>query len=128
MDIIIRAAAIAIITASAALIVKKSNPESAYIIGVIGAVVILAAAVNMLSSIKEAFDSVVLSTELSSAVFSPLIKCTAIAVTVRIVSSLSKDSGQNGIASAVEFLGAAAAIYTSLPLISSVLQTIGDLL
>lgn len=128
MDVIIKAAAIALITAAGALLIKKNNPESAFMLGVIGAVIILGASAAMLSALKDTFDEIINETGLSAAIFTPLIKCTVIAITVKIVSSLSKDSGQNGIASSVAFLGAAAAIYTALPLLDTVLKTIGNLI
>lgn len=128
MDVIIKAAAVALITAAGALLIKKTNPENAFMLGVIGSVIILGASAVMLSALKDTFDEIINKTGLSVAIFTPLIKCTVIAITVKIVSSLSKDSGQNGIASSVEFLGAAAAIYTVLPLLDTVLKTIGNLI
>lgn len=128
MDVIIKAAAVALITATGALLIKKTNPETAFLLGVIGAVIILGASAVMLAALKDTFDEIINETGLSAAIFTPLIKCTVIAITVKIVSSLSKDSGQNGIASSVEFLGAAAAIYTALPLLDTVLKTIGNLI
>lgn len=120
MEIVIKASAVALITAVGALLIKKSNPEYSFLLGVIGAAIILSSAAVMLSTLKETFDEIIEKSGLSMAIFSPLIKCTVIAVTVKIVSSMSRDSGQSGIASSVEFIGAAAALYTSLPLLNSV--------
>lgn len=128
MEIVIKASAVALVTAVGALLIKKSNPEYSFLLGVIGAVIILASAAVMLSTLKETFDEIIEKSGLSAAIFSPLIKCTVIAVTVKIVSSMSRDSGQSGIASSVEFIGAAAALYTSLPLLNSVLKTIEELI
>ncbi|MDO4815389.1 MAG: stage III sporulation AC/AD family protein [Bacillota bacterium] len=128
MDIIFKAAAVALITAAGALLIKKTNPENAFMLGVIGAVIILGASAVMLSALKDTFYEVINETGLSAAIFTPIIKCTIIAVTVKIISSICKDSGQSGIASSVEFLGSAAAMYSALPLLSTVLKTIGDLI
>lgn len=128
MEIVIKASAVALITAVGALLIKKSNPEYSFLLGVIGAAIILSSAAVMLSTLKETFDEIIEKSGLSMAIFSPLIKCTVIAVTVKIVSSMSRDSGQSGIASSVEFIGAAAALYTSLPLLNSVLKTIEELI
>ncbi len=128
MEIVIKAAAVALVTASGALLVKKSNPENAFLLSVAGVVIILGACVVMLSALKDVFDGIMQKSGLSAAIFSPLIKCTIIAVTVKIVCALSKDSGQSGIASSVEFLGAAAAMYCALPLLETVVNTIGELI
>lgn len=127
MEIIIKAAAAALITAIAALTVKKYNPEIAFTIGVAGAIIIAVASFDMLSGIRDLISETVSSVNISSAILVPPIKCTAIAITVKAVSALSKDAGQVGVAAAVEYLGAAAAVYTILPLIKSILSTIGNL-
>lgn len=127
MEVVIKAAAAALITAIAALTVKKYNPEIAFTIGVAGAIIIAAASFGMLRAVREFTAEIVNSVNISSAILVPPIKCTAIAITVKAVSSLSKDAGQAGVAAAVEYLGAAAAVYTVLPLIKSILSTIGNL-
>lgn len=127
MEVVIKAAAAALITAIAALTVKKYNPEIAFTIGVAGAIIIAAASFGMLRAVREFIAEIVNSVNISSAILVPPIKCTAIAITVKAVSALSKDAGQAGVAAAVEYLGAAAAVYTVLPLIKSILSTIGSL-
>ena len=127
MEVVIKATAAALITAIAALTVKKYNPEIAFTIGVAGAIIIAAASFGMLRAVREFIAEIVNSVNISSAILVPPIKCTAIAITVKAVSSLSKDAGQAGVAAAVEYLGAAAAVYTVLPLIKSILSTIGNL-
>lgn len=128
MDVMIKAAAIALISAVAALSIRKYNPEMAYVSGVACAILISIAAVSMLAAVKDFLEGIISSTGISSVIFLPAIKCTAIAVISKIVSGFSKDAGQTGVASAVEYLGAAAAILTVIPLMSSVLKTIEDLL
>lgn len=128
MELVIKAGAVSLIAACAALTIKKFNPEIAFAVGVTSAVCIALAAAGMISQIKEFIDGVISSADISSAVFLPPIKCTAIAVISKTVSDLSRDAGQAGIASAVEYLGAAAAIFTVLPLMSTVLKTVEGLL
>lgn len=128
MEVIIKASAVAMIAALAALTVKKYNPETAYITGVAAAVIIATASASMIFAIKDYLGQIIQTSGISPAILVPPIKCTAIAVTVKIVSSLSKDSGQAGVASAVEYLGAAAAIYTVLPMLKSIMNTLGELI
>ena len=128
MDIMIKAAAASLVAAAAALTIKKSNPEIAFAAGVVCAVCIAMAAAGMLTSIKEFLQEIIGKSGISSAVFLPPLKCTAIAVISKTVSGLSKDAGQAGVAASVEYLGAAAAIFTLLPLISSILKAVEDLL
>ena len=60
--------------------------------------------------------------DLSSAVFAPVIKCMGIAIITKLSCELCKDAGQGGIASAVEYTGAVAAVYTALPLLETTLN------
>ena len=125
MDIVIKAAAIAVVSALCILLIKKSNQELA---ALAAAAVICFAAVRLFESILELVRYTILQTGLSSALFLPIIKCVGIAVVVKVASGLCKDAGQSGIASALEMLGSAAALFTALPLIYSLLETSGGLI
>lgn len=128
MDIVIKAAAIAVVSALCILLIKKSNQELGLAAALAAAAVICFAAVRLFDSILELVRYTILQTGLSSALFLPIIKCVGIAVVVKITSGLCKDAGQSGIASALEMLGSAAALFTALPLIYSLLETIGGLI
>lgn len=128
MDIVIKAAAIAVVSALCILLIKKSNQELGLAAALAAAAVICFAAVRLFESILELVRYTILQTGLSSALFLPIIKCVGIAVVVKIASGLCKDAGQSGIASALEMLGSAAALFTALPLIYSLLETIGGLI
>ena len=128
MDIVIKAAAIAVVSALCILLIKKSNQELGLAAALAAAAVICFAAVRLFESILELVRYTILQTGLSSALFLPIIKCVGIAVVVKVTSCLCKDAGQSGIASALEMLGSAAALFTALPLIYSLLETIGGLI
>ncbi len=128
MDIVIKAAAIAVVSALCILLIKKSNQELGLAAALAAAAVICFAAVRLFESILELVRYTILQTGLSSALFLPIIKCVGIAVVVNVTSGLCKDAGQSGIASALEMLGSAAALFTALPLIYSLLETIGGLI
>ncbi len=128
MDIVIKAAAIAVVSALCILLIKKSNQELGLAAALAAAAVICFAAVRLFASILELVRYTILQTGLSSALFLPIIKCVGIAVVVKVTSGLCKDAGQRGIASALEMLGSAAALFTALPLIYSLLETIGGLI
>ena len=128
MDIVIKAAAIAVVSALCILLIKKSNQELGLAAALAAAAVICFAAVRLFESILELVRYTILQTGLSSALFLPIIKCVGIAVVVNVTSGLCKDAGQSGIASALERLGSAAALFTALPLIYSLLETIGGLI
>ncbi len=127
MDIVIKGAAVGIIAALCALLIKKSNQDMGLAVAIAAAAVICIASAELFGSIFDVIHHAISSTGLSSAVFMPIVKCVGIAIIVNISASLCKDAGQSGIASAVDLLGAAAAVLTALPLIKSLLEMIGEL-
>ena len=127
MDIVIKGAAVGIIAALCALLIKKSNQEMGLVAAIAATAVICIAAAELFGSIFDVIHYAISRTGLSSAVFMPIVKCVGIAIVVNISASLCKDAGQSGISSAVDLLGAAAAVFTALPLIKSLLEMIGEL-
>ena len=67
-------------------------------------------------------------TSLQQTLVLPVLKCVAVGIVARLSADLCKDAGQSGLASAVELCGAAAALCISLPLVNTLLQTLGGLL
>lgn len=128
MELLIKASAAALIACVCVLLIKKSNPEIAYVLGVCSAVLMCVAAFSMFGEIIRLMHSVIRHSGLSPTVFLPIIKCVGIGMTVAVVSGFCKDAGQNALCAAVEYLGAAAAVFTALPLIETLLETMEGLL
>ena len=128
MDIVIKSSAIAIVSALCILLIQKSNQEIALAAAIAAAAVICLSSVQLFSGLMELIRRTIEQTGLSSALFIPVLKCVGIAMIVRLSSGLCRDAGQSGIASSMELLGSAAALFTALPLFSSLLDTIGGLI
>ncbi len=105
---------------------KKNNGEIGLAVAIAAAAVICFAAAQLFGSIMELVRYAIGQTGLSSALFMPIIKCVGIAIIVKIGSGLCKDAGQSGIASSLEMLGSAAALFTAIPVISSLLKRSTD--
>lgn len=128
MDIVIKAAAAAIILSVCILLVNKSNKELGITVALAASAIMLFPAMKMLGSIIELFNNAIELTGLTPALFMPILKCTGIAIVVRLSTGLCKDAGQGSIASALELIGTAAALYTALPVITSLMDTINGLI
>lgn len=128
MELLIKASAAALIACVCVLLIKKSNPEIAYVLGICSAVLLCIAAFSMLGEIIGLMRGVIERTGLTPTVFLPVIKCVGIGITVAVVSGLCKDAGQNALCVTIEYLGAAAAVFTALPLIEMLLETLEGLL
>lgn len=122
MDILIKIAAIALVAALCTLLIKSKNSEQAFLLGISAAVIICLAAMKFMGDIVSFIKELVELSGISQAVFLPVVKCLGIAIITKLVCELCKDAGQGGIASAVEYTGAVAAVYTSLPLIETVID------
>ncbi len=128
MEIVIKASAIAILSALCILLINKSNHEFGLAAAIAAAAVICFFAIQLCGSILELVRYAVSQTGLSSALFAPIIKCVGIAMIVNLTSGLCRDASQSGIAASVELLGSAAALFTALPLLNALLETIGRLI
>ena len=128
MELVVKAAAIALIACVCVLIIKNSNPGGAYLLAVCSSVILMLGAALLLSEIADFINALISRSGLSPAIFLPIIKCTSIGIIVSIVSGLCKDAGQSSASFAIEYLGAACAVYTALPLIATMLNTLEELL
>lgn len=122
MDVVIKLAAVALVAALCTLLIKSKNSEQAFLLGTASAVIICLAAMKFLGDIVDFVKELIALSNVSSAVFMPVIKCIGIAIVSKLVCELCKDAGQAGIASAVEYTGAVAAVYISLPLLETILD------
>ena len=126
MEILIKAAAIAVTGAVLVLTIKKNSPDIALLLTVaVGCIVIYIAAdllVEIIDFICELSDMA----EVSSAAFSIVLKTIGIAIITKIASDVCSDAGQSSVSSAVEITGAAAALYVSIPLMKTVFSMINS--
>jgi len=127
MDIVFKASAIAVISAVCILLIKGKNPEISFVLTVLCVVIFSIASIKLLSSVIDFVNETVSASGLPAAIFSPIYKCTAIAIVTKLVVSLCKDAGQTAIASAAEYLGNIAAVLTVLPLLKTMLSTLQEL-
>lgn len=127
MDILLRSTAVALTVAAVCLLIKRSNPEIAMLLGICGSVVILAAAFRLSDGLMSLTETVKTMTGTSSRYIAPLLKCAAISVTTKIGTSLCRDASQNSAAAGLELVGTVCALGTALPLIINMLNMIGEL-
>lgn len=128
MDFAVKAAVVGAVSATAALLIKKSNPELAFLLAAAVIACIAAAAVRLLTEVAGVIGAAESFSGMSAAVFSPVVKCVGIGITAKISADLCRDAAQSGIASAVELVGSVAAVYAALPLISTLMKMIGDMI
>ena len=73
-------------------------------------------------------DSLARTAGLSPEIWKPVVKTVGIGIVARLAAAVCKDAGEGGVAAFLETAGAALALFTALPLVETVFDTLGALL
>ena len=128
MELLCKAAAAAIVAAILGLVIKKSNPESTMLLALGAVALLMTFALSAVDDIIGFLKELGGFAGISSNIVSIVLKTTGIGIVAKISADVCRDSGQQALATAVEFTGAAAAMYVALPLFRSVLETMESLM
>lgn len=127
MELIFKAAAVALVSAAAGLLIKRTNPEMTLAIGACAVAMTALAALNFAGELKSLIKTVKTIAGTSDVLIAPVLKCVAIAAVTKLTSELCRDSTQGASAAAVELAGTVCAMSVAMPLIVSVLRMIGGM-
>ena len=128
MEQIVRVAAAALLATAVCLLLRRSNPELQLPMGAIVCAFVLSSTIVLLRPVKDLLEKAEVLSGLGGAYFLPVGKCVAIGILSRGAADLCRDGGQSAMAGAVELGGAAAALYVSLPLLTTLLGLLEKLL
>lgn len=128
MESVVKIAAVAIIAALCAVVVKKQVPELGLVLGLLAGALILSFSIPALKNVKELMETLADTAGLSPAVLMPVVKTVGIAIVTKLAAEVCRDAKEGGIAAFVETAGAAGALLVCLPLMEAVLSMIGELL
>ena len=128
MDVLLRFAAAAVLLTAVCLLLRRSNPELQVPLAAAGCCFVLLGTLERLRPLREFLERAAALSGLSGVYLLPVAKCVVIAVVAKGAADLCRDGGQSAVAGAVELGGAAAALYVSLPLLSSLLSFLEGLL
>ena len=130
-----KCAALAVFSSLVTLIIRRVNPELSFALaGVTTAVLILACA-GVMDELLSALRETQLIFGTSAAEFRPMLKCLGIAIASRFGADLCRpfgficrDASQSALAAAVEMVGSLCAAAVAMPVIISLMTTIGGML
>lgn len=128
MSDVMKVAAAAIISAVCAVVVRKQAPEVGLLLAVCAGALILLYCSGALNSVVDFMDKLAQTGGLSTAVLTPVLKVTGIALVTRLAADFCRDAREGALAAAVEMAGSALALVTVLPLMSAVLDMLTGLL
>ena len=123
MDII-KIIGIGLISLIMTIIIKQHGPEFAIYISVIAGVLILTLVLGKVSGIITLLSNLADKTTINRDFLYLLIKITGVALLTEFAVSICKDSGESAIASKIDIGGKVTIIAISIPIISSLLETV----
>lgn len=128
MEVLLKVSGLVLISACAVLMIRRSNPEIAFAVGLCTVIVILMLSFPLLKPVAELKETVRSLYGIGDSYLLPVIKCCAVAFTARVTADLCREAAQSAAASAIEFTGVLCAIAAAMPLLRMMLDTIGEML
>ena len=128
MELIVKAAALALTAALIGIVLRRTNPELSLLLSICTVVLIMGAALGFAKSFTELAQTVQRIFGVSETLIKPVLKCVAVAIITKMTSDLCKDSSQAAAASAVELSGTVCALCIIMPLLMSMLTAIGGMI
>lgn len=121
-----KAVAAAVLTMVMMLMLRRQ--EIAALLGMAVCAMIMVAAVEYLRPVWELLDSLQALGQLDGQMITILLKAVGIGLTTEIACMVCADSGSASLAKTLQFLGTAAILWISLPLFTSLLDLIQNIL
>lgn len=128
MDEIIKIVGIGLVGLVVVIILKQYRPEYAIYISIIAGILILFLVMDKLSGIINLLKSISDKTYINKQFLGILLKITGIAIATEFAVSICSDAGEKAIASKIEIGSKVIIIAMSIPIISSLLELIIEIL
>lgn len=110
------------------IIVKQYKPEFAIYVSLITGVLILTLVFDKMSSIISLLNNLANKSAVNNKFIILLLKITGIAILTEFAVSICKDSGETAIANKLDIGGKVIIVAVSIPIISSLLETVSQVL
>lgn len=118
------AVAAALIVSALVLLLRRSNPEIALVLGAAGAAALFLAALPALAEITDFFADILPSGAAAEA-FPPLLRAAGIAILSRMGAELCRDASEGAMAVKLELLGGVLAFAAALPVFRLLAELLG---
>lgn len=128
MELLMKTGGLLLLSGCAVLLVRKTNPEMSLALSILSVCCVLLLALPALSSLRELRQTVHLLYGVSEVYLIPTFKCCACGIVSKLTADLCREASQTAAASAVELVGLFCALGAAMPLLTSMLTTIGEML
>lgn len=128
MEMVSQVTALCVVGALLALVLKRGAPETAMLLTLGTAVVVLLFLAGAVEELMAFLEELAERSGVSQELFVPLYKTVGIALVVKVGGSLCRDAGESALGSVVETAGAVCALLVALPLLRAVLALLLELM
>ena len=126
MNGLIAACGLVLLVLVLSMTLKKDVPAIAFLLTLTACVIILLRAFDLVGGTMQRFSGLLAQGGITQSLYLPVLKTVGVAVVVRIMSALCRDSGQSALAAKLEIVGAVLALSMCLPLLEQVLELVAD--
>ncbi len=126
MNSLIAACGLVLLVLVLSMTLKKDAPAIAFLLTLTAGVLILLRAFALVDGTMQRFSGLLTQGGITQSLYLPVLKTVGVAVVVRIMSALCRDSGQSALAAKLEIMGAILALSMCLPLLEQVLELVAD--
>ena len=128
MELLVKCAALAVFSAVSVLLIRRVNPEFALLTSAAAAVVILLSCTALLRELTDSMKTIERIFGSSLIQVRPILKCLAISAISKLSADLCRDASQAALAAAVETAGSLCAAAVAMPMLLTLMTTIGGML
>ncbi|GEM_PF-6611485 len=128
MEEMIKIAGIVLLGVSAAIVVKKTNAEIAYLIAVCTGVCVLFTAVGQVTELYDTYIELMKRSGLDGNLTSTTLRFMLIAIVGQLTAEMCREQGYSGIASAVDFAAAALTVVAAVPVVEEMFSLFEEIL
>ena len=125
---IIKIIGIGFLTLIITIILKENKKEYAIYSVLIGGAIIILYSIGTIKTIVDFAKSLSVNLKYNNMFITLILKITGIAILTEYAVSICKDSGENAIANKIDFASKIIVISLSIPIISSTLESLNNLL
>nr|WP_302667037.1 stage III sporulation AC/AD family protein [uncultured Agathobaculum sp.] len=126
MNGLIAACGLVLLVLVLSMTLKKDVPAIAFLLTLTAGALILLRAFDLVGGTMQRFSGLLAQGGITQSLYLPVLKTVGVAVVVRIMSALCRDSGQSALAAKLEIVGAVLALSMCLPLLEQVLELVAD--
>ena len=128
MDTLFKIISVALITCVACMVVKPVRADFAVLLSIVGGIIIILYMVSYFADIFKIFDSIFHFSGVNSSIYSVVLKIIGVGYLTEFASSVCSDTGNSSLADKVLLGGKIVILVMSLPIVTSILDIVMQLL